>query len=150
MIKKKILVIFFFLSACGYQIANNFGNNNFHITDYSFDGNKFVNRLIERKFLKNNNPESKIKYSINLSSNIDKNINSKNKLGESENLTTLIKIKFEIFRDNNLVKVINLKDSASYNTSSNKFEQKQYERVLIENMVENIMLVFYQNLTDIK
>jgi len=61
-----------------------------------------------------------------------------------------VSIKFEILKDDDLIKVIELKDSNTYTSSQNKFEQKQYERVLIENMVENILVKFYQNLIEIE
>ena len=55
MIKKIILIIFLFLSACGYQLVNNFENNNFHIVEYTLDGDKFINRLLSKNFSKTKN-----------------------------------------------------------------------------------------------
>ena len=139
MIKKIILIIFLFLSSCGYQLVNNFENNNFYITEYSLDGDKFINRLLRKNFSKTNNTNAEAKFIINTNSKIERSINSKSKSGENVNLTTTVRINFEVLKDNELIKVLELIDSSTYNASENKFEQKQYERTLIENMVENIL-----------
>ena len=151
MIKNKTIIIFLFLflSACGYQIVNSTKNNNIYIADYSLDGDKFINRILGKNFSKNNNIAAKKRFTINTFSTVEKTINSKNKSGESISHTININIEFEILKDNNIIKVLELKESNSYNASENKFEQKQYERVLIENMVQNILIIFYQNLIEI-
>ena len=151
MIKNKIIIffLFLFLSACGYQLVSNTANNDIYIADYNLDGDKFINRILEKNFSKNNNITAKNRFTVNTFSTVEKIINSKNKSGESVALTITINIKFEILKDNNIIKVLELKDNNSYSASENKFEQKQYERVLIENMVQNILIIFYQNLIEI-
>ena len=150
MMKKIILIIFLFLSACGYQLVNNFENNNFYIVEYTLDGDKFINRLLSKNFSKTKNTNAEKKFIINTNGKIERNINSKSKSGENVNLTTIVTINFEVLKDNDLIKVLELKDSSTYNASENKFEQKQYERTLIENMVENIIKNLYQTLAEIE
>lgn len=148
--KKIVVIIFLFLSACGYQLANNFENNNFNIAEYTLNGDKFINRLLARNFSRINNTNTEIKFIINTNSKIERSINSKSKSGENVNLTTTVTINFEVFKKNDLITVFELKDSSTFNASENKFEQKQYERTLIENMVENILKTLYQKLADIE
>ena len=150
MIKIKTIILILFLSACGYQLTGNMENNDIYIADYNLNGDKFVNRLVGKKFSRNKNVTIKNKFNVNTFSEIVKTINSKNKAGENVNLTVTVSIKFEILKDGDLIKVIELKESNNYTSSQNKFEQKQYEKVLIENMVENILVTFYQNLIGIE
>jgi len=150
MIKIKTIILILFLSAWGYQLTGNMENNDIYIADYNLNGDKFVNRLLGKNFSRNKNATIKNKFNINTFSEIVKTINSKNKAGENVNLTVTVSIKFEILKDGDLIKVIELKESNNYTSSQNKFEQKQYEQVLIENMVENILVTFYQNLIGIE
>jgi len=150
MIKIKIIIIFLLLSACGYQIDNNEVNTDIYIANYNLKGDKYINRVLSKSLSRSKNTNAKNEFTVTTFSEVEKTVNSKNKSGENVNLTLNINIKFEIFNNNNLIKTLELKDSANYNSSNNKFEQKQYERVLIENMVENILVIFYQNLIEIE
>ena len=150
MIKIKTIILFLFLSACGYQLASNVENSDIYIADYNLNGDKFVNRILGKNFSRNKNVTIKNKFNVNTFSEVVKTVNSKNKAGENVSLMVTVSIKFEILKNDDLIKVIELKDSNTYTSSQNKFEQKQYERVLIENMVENILVKFYQNLIEIE
>ena len=114
------------------------------------NGDKYINRVLGKSLSRSKNTNAKNEFTVTTFSEVEKTVNSKNKSGENVNLTLNINIKFEIFNNNNLIKTLELKDSANYNSSNNKFEQKQYERVLIENMVDNILVIFYQNLIEIE
>lgn len=150
MIKIKIIIIFLLLSACGYQLANNEVNTDIYIANYNLNGDKYINRVLSKSLSRSKNTNAKNEFTVTTFSEVEKTVNSKNKSGENVNLTLNINIKFEIFNNNNLIKTLELKESANYNSSNNKFEQKQYERVLIENMVENILVIFYQHLIEIE
>ncbi len=44
--KLNILIIFLFLTACGYKIANNIEDYKFNISNYELTGNKKINNIL--------------------------------------------------------------------------------------------------------
>ena len=79
-----------------------------------------------------------------------KSNNSKNQAGEVTNLTLKIIVDFEIFKNNQKIKKISLTESTNYNSDNNKFEQKQFEKILIKNLVDKIIKQINLNLLSIE
>ena len=64
MIKKKILIIFFFLTSCGYQPILNLKNTNYSIADYELSGDREINKILRKNFNKYSFLASKILLAV--------------------------------------------------------------------------------------
>ena len=138
---KIILLIFFLiLSSCGgYQAINNIENSNYTI-NYNFSGDTKVNKIIKKNFdrFKENNKNLKA-FDILIDSNITKSNNSKNKSGEVVNLTLNVGINLEISTDNKIIKKLSLTENTSYSNNDNKFELKQFEKIVTNDLTNKLI-----------
>ena len=138
--KKFLLIIFLLLSACGYQSVNKIDKSNYNISKYEFLGNQQVNKILKRNFERNkNNTNSGNEFEIIATSNLIKSKNSKDQAGEATNLTLEIFVDLDIFQNDKKIKKITINENTNYNNNDNKFELKQFEKILINNLVEKII-----------
>ena len=138
--KKFILIIFLLLSACGYQSVNKIDKSNYNISKYEFLGNQQVNKILKRNFERNkNNTNSGNEFEIIATSNLIKSKNSKDQAGEATNLTLEIFVDLDIFQNDKKIKKITINENTNYNNNDNKFELKQFEKILINNLVDKII-----------
>jgi len=151
MLKKFILLIFISvgLTGCGYSPMNsNINTTNFMITKFEIKGDNQMNNLIERKIEKYLNNDSKNKYIIKVTTNLNKSPVAKDSTGK----TTHIKIvgflelnsKLEI-QDDNELKKISFNESLTIKKHENNYEQRNYENIIIKNLADLLFdkLVFY-------
>ena len=73
--------------------------------------------------------------------------NSKNKSGKNSNLSLEIIIDLEISKNGNILKKISYKENTNYNSLENKFELKQYEKILIKELTNRIINRIHSNLS---
>ena len=151
MIKKKIIILFFFLISCGYQPLYKINNKSYLITDYNLSGDNQINKILKKNFtryqkISNANKE----FQINSKSEIIQITNSKNRSGTNSNLSIEIVINLEILNDKKLLKNVTFKESTNYNSLANKFELKQYEKILIKNLTNRILDRIHLNLSTIQ
>ena len=147
MIRKIILIILLFLQfGCGYKIANNSDYYKFQILSYELTGEKKINNILRRNFdrFKDNINYPSV-YRLTSESSMIKTITSKD---SSENVLTFkleILIKLEIFENNDLISEISFSEKTDYNNTSSKFELKQYEKNIEDNLIEKNIenLTFY-------
>ena len=138
--KKFIFIIFLLLSACGYQSVNKIDKSNYNISKYEFLGNQQVNKILKRNFERNkNNTNSGNEFEIIATSNLIKSKNSKDQAGEATNLTLEIFVDLDIFQNDKKIKKITINENTNYNNNDNKFELKQFEKILINNLVDKII-----------
>ena len=147
MIRKIILIILLFLQfGCGYKIANNSDYYKFQILSYELTGEKKINNILRRNFDRfKDNINSPSVYRLTSESSMIKTITSKD---SSEIVLTFkleILIKLEIFENNDLISEISFSEKTDYNNTSSKFELKQYEKNIEDNLIEKNIenLTFY-------
>ena len=141
--KTKILFLFItltFLVNCGYSPV--------YQNDYSFSikniekiGNKQVNKFITDKLspLISKDDMKKKEYELILTSNLVKNITSKDSKGDPSIYEMEIMVEIQIkdsSRNIDAKREINKK--VSYNNKDDKFELSTYENTLIQNISQNI------------
>jgi hypothetical protein len=137
----KIILVFliFFQQGCGYKSINNFENYKFHIIDYDLTGDTKINNILERnlKRFQNNHNELK-KYNLKINSETLRSIVSKDSEGNTISFKVKINVKVSIFENNIFLnEIIFLKDT-NYNNLNSKFELSQYEKILKEDLVNQI------------
>ena len=148
--KKINLIIFLFLISCGYTPINKQIDKNYSISEFEINGNNQVNTIIRKNFIKYKNTNFEKQFQIKLSSQILKATNSKNEAGTNSNLSIKIIVDLEILENNSLIKDLNFVELINYNSLDNKFELKQYEKILIKNLTNKILEKIHLNLSTIQ
>ena len=142
---KKIITTlgFFLLLSCGYepiyskkQINNNY---NFSINTINYTGDNTVNQILKNKLKKNLNKDKKSnKLDLKLNSRVEKIITSKDKKGNPTNFLIKIIINLEIFEYEILKNKTNFQKKFEYDDISNKFNLRQYEKDIKDNLISKL------------
>ena len=149
--KKILFALTLFLTSCGYQAVNKIDKTNFIISKYDFLGNSQVNKILKRNFDKNKkNDNLQNEFEIIVNSKLIKSNNSKNRAGEVTNLTIQIIVDLEISQYGKKIKNLSLAESNNYNNNDNKFELKQFEKIIINDLVDKIIRRINLDLSSIK
>jgi outer membrane lipopolysaccharide assembly protein LptE/RlpB len=142
MLKKTFtLMLFLFLSSCGYEAIHskkNIINYNFYISELSFEGDRDVNLKIKEKL--NNytlNKKNKI-FTLKISSTTEKIILLKNLSGDATSYKSMITVNIRVQMKNITKSNLQIVESFNYNNNTNKFDLKRYEREIKNNLAETI------------
>jgi len=137
--KKIILLLLLLLSSCGYEAIyskKNLVNYNFTVSDLSFAGDRTVNLKIKEK-LNNYAQDKKEKdFILRISSASEKIILSKNAAGDATSFKNSISINVEVLMNNKFQSNFIILESFNYNNISNKFDLKQHEKNIKNNLAE--------------
>ena len=137
--KKKILslLIFLFLSSCGYEALYSKKNQisyDFSISELKFNGDREINLKIKEK-LNNYTLSKKIKqFSLKISSTSKKTITAKDNAGDATSFKIEITVNTEALKDDGQRSNFVILESFDYNNNSDKFELKSYEREIKNNL----------------
>ena len=137
--KKIIFLLLFLLSSCGYEAIyskKNSVNYDFTVSDLSFVGDRVVNLKIKEK-LNNYAQDKKEKdFILRISSTSEKIILSKNTAGDATSFKNSISINVEVLMNNKFKSNFIILESFNYNNTSNKFDLKQHEKDIKNNLAE--------------
>ena len=138
--KKIFLILFLFTISCGYTPINQSSNNNYSITNFELNGENKINKIIKKNFDRYYS-DTKVdnQFQINLSSQLIKQTNSKSETGKNSTLSLKISVNTEILKAGKNIKKLNFEEMVNYNSLDNKFELKQYEKILIEDLTKKIL-----------
>jgi len=152
MIKKIALATLFllFLSSCNYQPIYSSKNEKFSVAKLQSTGNKKIDKLLIKKLeIYKNDDSNKIKYNLNIASEVIKNISSKDKKGNPKTFTLTVSFKLEVENLLGEKKYKVFEQNTTYENDDNKFNLKKYENLIKENMVETINENIIQYLQDL-
>ena len=147
--KKELNILFFFiiifLHSCGFEpIFSSKNINNaqlLSIDEVNFKNYSDLNNLFLRKFRYYQKDEENLKkFNLVLNINESKKIISKNKLGDPE--TFKIEIIADILilnTENNILSSRKVIKNKNYNNLNNKFDLKQEENIIKNNIVDEIV-----------
>ena len=137
--KKIIFLLLLLLSSCGYEAMyskKNSVNYDFTVSDLSFVGDRVVNLKIKEK-LNNYAQDKKEKdFILRISSTSEKIILSKNTAGDATSFKNSISINVEVLMNNKFKSNFIILESFNYNNISNKFNLKQHEKDIKNNLAE--------------
>ena len=137
--KQIILLLLLLLSSCGYEAIyskKNSANYDFTVSDLSFVGDRVVNLKIKEK-LKNYAQDKKEKdFILKISSTSEKVILSKNTAGDATSFKNSISINVEVLMNNKFKSNFVILESFNYNNISNKFDLKELEKDIKNNLAE--------------
>ena len=137
--KKIILFLLLLLSSCGYEAIHskkNSINYNFSISELSFVGDRTINLKIKEKL--NNYAQNKKdkNFILKISSTSEKIILAKNAAGDATSFKNSISINVEVLMNNKFKSNFVILESFNYNNISNKFDLKQLEKDIKNNLAE--------------
>jgi len=144
MIIKKItyILIFFFLTSCGYQaIYSKKNDDKISINKIELIGDKNINRRIISFTNLKEEKEKKYSYNLTLISSKRIEVVAKDNAGNTSVYKTTINIKFYLKDPNNqdqIFKEKNFSSNFSYNNIDNKFDLAQYQKNIEENLINKI------------
>jgi hypothetical protein len=137
--KQIIILLLLLLSSCGYEALyskKNSINYNFTVSELSFVGDRAVNLKLKEK-LNNYTQDKKEKdFILRISSTSEKIILSKNTAGDATSFKNSISINVEVLMNNNFKSNFTILESFNYNNIYNKFDLKQYEKDIKNNLAE--------------
>ena len=144
MIIKKFsyILIFFFLTSCGYQaIYSKKNNTSISINKIESIGDRNINRkIISLAKLKERNNQN-YSYDLTLSSTKIIEAVAKDKTGNTSVYKTTIVVEFYLKDPNNQGEIFKKKifsSSFSYNNINNKFDLVKYQKNIEQNLIEKI------------
>ena len=85
---------------------------------------------------------------MEVSSQLEKSTSSKTQSGDNSVLSIKISINMKILENNKSPKELNYKELSSYNSLDNKFELKQYEKILIKSLTDKILSKIHFDLSN--
>jgi len=137
--KQIILLLLLLLSSCGYEAIyskKNSVNYDFTVSDLSFVGDKTVNLKIKEKLNNYVYGKKDKDFILRISSTSEKIILSKNTVGDATSFKNSISINVEVLMNNKFKNNFIILESFNYNNISNKFNLKQYEENIKNNLAE--------------
>ena len=138
--KKIILALsLLFITNCGFESILSVKDVNFKINKIETINNDNISFKIKKKLqiYTKKDPQEKT-YNLKLNSKNSIKVSSKDTKGAPLTYEMIIQTDLEIFKKDNLIKKIIYKKSFNYNNQSNKFDLKQYEKNIKQNLINKI------------
>jgi hypothetical protein len=137
--KKIILLLLLLLSSCGYEAIyskKNSINYDFSISKLSFVGDRTINLKIKEK-LNNYTQNKKDKdFILIITSTSEKIILAKNISGDATSFINKISINVDVLMNNKFKSNFIILENFNYNNITNKFNLKEYEAEIKNNLAE--------------
>ena len=140
MLQRKIILLFLFLlSSCGYEAIHskkNSVNYIFSVSELNFVGEKTVNLKIKEKLNNYTQGKKDKDFILSISSTSEKVTLAKNIAGDATSFKNTISINVEVLMNNKFKNNFIILESFNYNGVSSKFNLKQYEAEIKNNLAE--------------
>ena len=133
------ILVFLFLTSCGFKMINNNQLKEFSIADITTTGDKKINYNIRNKLLFNSKDNAKKLINIKLNTTKNKSVkerNIKNEITKYE-IVINVKVEFNVLMKNNF-KNITVSKSADYSVAEQYSQTLNNEKNLIEYLSEDI------------
>ena len=141
--KKKIFtfLLFLFLSSCGYEATYSLKNRSiyaFSISELVLTGDNQINLKIKQLLNPYTNPkiEEEKKFILNISSNSEKIITTKDAAGDAVKFKNEITVKVQVLLDGKNATNLVIIEDFIYDNNSDTFELKTYENQIKNNLAE--------------
>ena len=140
--KKKIfsllpLIFLIFNNGCGFKPSLTSSSYTFSLQVESKTGNERINSKIENQLKLING--IKRTFQVNLESNEDRNILSKDSKGDPAILEIKISLNYKLIEKGKVLINRTITEKSTYNNISDKFELSKSEEVLRNNLVESFI-----------
>tara|TARA_B100000787_G_scaffold151227_1_gene124188 strand:+ start:294 stop:755 length:462 start_codon:yes stop_codon:yes gene_type:complete len=138
--KTSLLILFLFICSCEYEPTHskkNRVNYNFSISSLNFEGDRDINLKIKERLNNYTLKKSDKNFKIKIVSKTEKTILTKNVLGNPTSFKNTITINVEVVAKNNIKTNYVFVENFNYNNNSNKFNLKNYEKEIRNNLSKN-------------
>ena len=144
---KKFLIIFFFITACGYQPLYIIKDEIF-FEKITLSGDKRINRKIVSTSAIKKSSEGNLNNEIILNTNKNIITTSRDSKGQPATFKSLIEVKFTIIKDGKISKEKTFRESFDYNNIENKNDLSTYQNDVENNLIDKIVedLIIFINL----
>ena len=141
--QKKIftLLLFLFLSSCGYEAIYSKKNSkdyNFFISKLSFAGDRDINLRMKERLNNYTFNEKNKNFVLKISNSSMKEVAAKNTLGDAVTFKNTIVTNIEVSMNSEFKNSFVIIESFIYNNNSNRFNLKRYEKEIKNNLAETI------------
>ena len=144
--KEKIftLLLFLFLSSCGYEATYSLKNRAiyaFSISELVLTGDRQVNLKIKQILNPYKNPkiEQEKNFALNISSSSEKIITTKDAAGDAVKFKNEITVNVQVFLNGEFKSNFVIKEDFTYDNNSNTSELRTYENRIKNNLAETIV-----------
>ena len=130
---KKIfyLLLFFFLSKCGYEaiyLKKNIKYFNFSINELIFTGDRKVNIKLKEKLFNYTKKEKLVTFNLLINTEVIKTISAKDALGDPTIFQLEVRIIVKVLNQQDLhITTLNYVEKYKYRNDNNRVELKKYE-----------------------
>jgi hypothetical protein len=152
MIRKTIihLIAIILLTSCGFKPIYSDKESNFYLSKIETTGETAINnQIVSNLKIYKNKKNKKNRFTINLNSSKTKEVVAKDSKGNASTFKLIIRSKVIIIKNGNIKNEKEFSAEFNYNNSDKKFELKQYEKNIEENLtdklIEQIILYLYDN-----
>tara|TARA_B110000444_G_scaffold173542_1_gene162334 strand:- start:19 stop:480 length:462 start_codon:yes stop_codon:yes gene_type:complete len=139
MFQKKIILLLFLLSSCGYEAIHskkNSVNYIFSINELSFAGDRKINLKIKERLSNYTQGKKDKDFILRISSTSEKIVLAKDTAGDTTAFKNTISINVEVLMNNKFKSNLGIIESFNYSNISNKFDLKNYEDEIKNNLAE--------------
>jgi hypothetical protein len=139
MFQKKIILLLFLLSSCGYEAIHskkNSVNYIFSINELSFTGDRKINLKIKERLSNYTQSKKDKDFILRISSTSEKIVLAKDTAGDTTAFKNTISINVEVLMNNKFKSNLGIIESFNYSNISNKFDLKNYEDEIKNNLAE--------------
>ena len=134
-----LALIFIFLYSCGYTPIYSSKESNYEIIGFKKNVNNNLTNYVENSIRVLSNEKSKKRFNINFEFKDDIEVILKDSKGDPKKNRITISIEIFILNENgNLIITRKFIENFEYNISDNKFDLRQYEKNIKQNLVEDI------------
>ena len=148
----KYICILIFLCSCGYTPIYQVNQKlNFSLGTIDFSGDKKIGREIKKNLEKFKSDENENVFNANFIVFKRQEIVTKDKKGDPSSFKLIIEIRLDLVEEKNL-KTFEKKfmKETTFDSMNNKFELKQYEDILLQDLVDQIIFQINNYLSSLK
>ena len=150
---KKIIIFcltLLFLSNCGYKPMFSAKNEMFSIGKIKFNKENLLNSKIKKRLkIYRDSKNKKNIYDLNFNTKKQIITISKDTKGDPTKFLMSLTISLEVLENDEILLSKTYNENFNYNNSSNKFDLKQYEKNIEDNLIEKIISNININLQSI-
>ena len=125
-------------------------NYDFSINQIVFEGDRDINLKIKEKLNNYTLIEKEKNFSLNIISVTTKTVQTKNLAGDPTSFKKKISIKVQVIEKNTIKNVLVFQEDFNYNNNTNKFNLRNYEKEIKNNLAETATDKLIFKLSNIK
>jgi len=142
MVKKTLLLLIFISTiSCGYEpilSKKKISSYNFFISKIVFEGDKVINLKVKEKLNNYRSNKADKKFTLKIKSTSTKIILAKNLKGDPTNFKNVTTLHVDVLVEDNFKRKLKFEASFDYNNNKNKFDLKNYEKDIKQNLAETL------------